>query len=156
MAVPEESLDPDHQMSEEPARGEPSQDGSAQDGPTQDETKIIRLRLVPWDVITMFVLLALMIVAVTMTSWPTRLFAFTENVCQGEDCAPVPFGVNYYIYPAVWGGIGAAGTAALLGPFVSLVKGWFMCFWPIVAVGVLSLASVLGRALTDFSNTFAH
>ncbi|MBI2702325.1 hypothetical protein H7J52_22665 [Mycobacterium gordonae] len=118
--------------------------------------RVIRLRLVPWDVVTMFVLLGLLIAAVTLTSWPTRLFSFTDNVCQGEDCPMVPFGVNYYIYPLVWGGIGAAGTAALLGPFVSLVKGWFMSFWPIVAVAVLSLASVVGRALTDFSNTFGR
>ena len=102
-----------------------------------DEPRTIRLRLVPWDVVTMLVLLALLIAALTMTSWPTRLFAFTENICQGDDCPPVPFGVNYYIYPLMWGGFGAAGTAALLGPIVSLVKGWFMSFWPIVAVGVL-------------------
>jgi hypothetical protein len=121
-----------------------------------DEPRTIRLRLVPWDVVTMLVLLALLIAALTMTSWPTRLFAFTENICQGDDCPPVPFGVNYYIYPLMWGGFGAAGTAAVLGPIVSLVKGWFMSFWPIVAVGVLSLASVLGRALTDFSGTFWH
>ncbi|MBX9639080.1 MAG: hypothetical protein K2X97_04950 [Mycobacteriaceae bacterium] len=121
-----------------------------------DAPRVIRLRLVPWDVITTLVLMALLMAAVTLTSWPTRLFAFTDNVCQGEDCPMVPFGVNYYIYPLVWGGIGAAGTAALVGPFVSLLKGWFMSFWPIVAVGVLSLASVLGRALTDFSNTFGR
>lgn len=122
----------------------------------ESRPRVIRLRLAPWDVATMFVLLALLIAALTMTTWPTRLFAFTDNVCQGEDCPPVPFGVNYYIFPLVWGGIGAAGTAALVGPFVSLVKGWFMSFWPIVAVGVLSLASVLGRALTDFSATFGR
>lgn len=135
MAAPDQSRNPD-------------QDGN---GP-----RLIKLRLVPWDVITMFVLLALLIIAVTTTSWPTRLFAFTENVCQGDDCPIAPFGVNYYIYPLVWGGIGAAGTAAVLGPFVSLVKGWFMSFWPIVSVGVLSLASLLGRALTDFTNTFGR
>lgn len=122
----------------------------------ESRPRVIRLRLVPWDVITMFVLLALLIAALTMTSWPTRLFAFTENICQGDDCPPVPFGLNYYINPLIWGGIGAAGTAALLGPFVSLVKGWFMSFWPIVAVGVLSLASVVGRALTDFSGAFGR
>ncbi|OBK27219.1 hypothetical protein A5634_23510 [Mycobacterium asiaticum] len=124
--------------------------------PESDEPRIIRLRLVPWDVVTMLVLLGLLVVAVTMTSWPTRLFAFTENVCQGDDCPLVPFGLNYYIYPLVWGGIGAAGTAALVGPFVSLLKGWLMSFWPVVSVGVLSLASVLGRALTDFSATYGH
>lgn len=148
MAAPEEFRDPDQGADVTQVYDESVQ---ADDGP-----RIIRLRLVPWDVTTMFVLLALLIVAVTMTSWPTRLFAFTDSVCQGEDCPPVPFGVNYYIFPLVWGGIGAAGTAALLGPFVSLVKGWFMSFWPVVSVGVLSLASVLGRALTDFSNTFGR
>lgn len=121
-----------------------------------ERPRVIRLRLVPWDVITMVVLLVLLIAALTLTNWPTRLFGFTDNVCQGDDCPMVPFGVNFYIFPVVWGGIGAAGTAAVLGPFVSLVKGWFMSFWPIVAVGVLSLASVLGRALTDFSATFGR
>ncbi|OBI91311.1 hypothetical protein [Mycobacterium asiaticum] len=128
----------------------------AEQSADKSELRIIRLRLVPWDVITMLVLLALLITAVTMTSWPTRLFAFTETVCQGEECGMVPFGVDYYIYPLVWGGVGAAATAALLGPIVSLVKGWFMSFWPIVSVGVLSLASVVGRALTDFSSNYWH
>lgn len=135
MAAPDQSQDADQEV----------------EGP-----RIIRLRLVPWDVITMFVLLALLIAAVTLTSWPTRLFSFTDNVCQGDDCPMVPFGLNFYIYPLMWGGIGAAGTAALVGPFVSLVKGWLMSFWPIVAVAVLSLASVVCRALTDFSNTFGR
>ena len=81
-----------------------------------DEPRTIRLRLVPWDVVTMLVLLALLIVALTMTSWPTRLFAFTENICQGDDCAPVPFGVNYYIYPLMWGGFGAAGHRGVARP----------------------------------------
>ena len=141
MAAPEES----------PATGQGADVTQVHD---ESGPRIIRLRLVPWDVVTMLVLLALLIAALTMTSWPTRLFAFTENVCQGDDCAPVPFGVNYYINPLVWGGMGAAATAALLGPFVSLVKGWYMSFWPVVSVAVLSLASVLGRALTDFSSTF--
>ncbi|OBK12706.1 hypothetical protein [Mycobacterium asiaticum] len=129
---------------------------SAQQAPEGSEPRIIRLRLVPWDVVTMVILLALLICALTLTSWPTRLFAFTENVCQGEDCGLVPFGADYYIYPLVWGGIGAAGTTALLGPVVSSVKGWFMCFWPVVSVAVLSLASVVGRALTDFSSNYWH
>lgn len=120
------------------------------------EPRIIRLRLVPWDVITTVVLLGVLLFLVTMTGWPSRLFAFSESVCVGDECPPVPFGVNYYIFPVMWGGIGAATTAAVLGPLVSLLRGWLMCFWPIVSVGVLTLASVFGYALTGFSQTYWH
>lgn len=122
----------------------------------RNERQIIRLRLVPWDVVTTLVLLATIVVLLTMTSWPTQLFSFADSVCQGDECPPVPFGVNYYILPLMWGGIGAAGVTALLGPFVSLLRGWYMCFWPIVSVTVLSLASVIGRALTMFSENYWH
>ncbi len=115
-------------------------------GRLDDEApRVIRLRLAPWDVICTFALLAVLVVLVTMTTWPTRLFGFTDNVCADE-CAPVPFGVNYYIYPVMWGGIGAAIAAAVLGPFVSLLKGWYMSFWPVVAVAVLMVTSVAGPA----------
>jgi hypothetical protein len=121
-----------------------------------NETRVIRLRLVPWDVVSTLVLLGALLALVAMTNWTTHLFAFADNLCEGDDCPPVPFGVNYYILPVMGGGIGAAIIAAVVGPFVSLVKGWFMCFWPIVSVTALSLASVLGRALTDFSERFWH
>ncbi|OSC41348.1 hypothetical protein B8W66_09255 [Mycobacterium decipiens] len=93
---------------------------------------------------------------VTMTSWPAQLFAFTENVCPPDDCPPVPFGINYYIYPVVWGGIGAAIAAAVIGPFVSMLKGWYMSFWPIISIAVITLTSVAGYAMTGFSERYWH
>jgi hypothetical protein len=120
------------------------------------EPRIIRLRLVPWDVVTTVVFLGVLLYLVTMTGWTSRLWAFTDNLCIDDDCPPVPFGVNYYIYPLMWGGIGAAIAASVVGPFVSLIKGWLMCFWPIVSVGVLTLTSVFGYAATGFSERYWH
>lgn len=132
---------------------EPARSTSVHD---ENEVPVIRLRLVPWDVITTVVLLCVLLALVTMTNWPEHLFAFADTVCQGDDCPQVPFGLNYYILPVMWGGIGAAMVSAVFGPFVSLLRGWFMCFWPIVSVTALSLASVVGRALTDFTEAYSH
>lgn len=139
---------------------DPTSEGAAaeRDEPVAEEyaPRIIRLRLVPWDVALTIALLLVLLYLVTMTSWTERLWAFTDNLCTGDECAPVPFGVNYYIYPFMWGGIGAAFTAALIGPFVSLLKGWLMSFWPVVSVGVLTLASAFGAAATGFSERYWH
>ncbi|VBA38410.1 hypothetical protein [Mycobacterium attenuatum] len=118
--------------------------------------RVLKLRIVPWDVVSTVAVSALLLYLVTATSWPARLFAFTDNVCLTEDCPPVPYGANYYIYPVMWGGIGAAIAAAVIGPFVSMVKGWYMSFWPIIAVGVITITSVLGYALAGFSERFWH
>jgi hypothetical protein len=85
----------------------------------------------------------------------STLFGFLKDVCTG-DCPSAPFGVDFYIYPIVFGGIGAAVAAALLGPLVSLLKGWYLSFWPALAIGLVLLASVAGSALTDFSSTYWH
>lgn len=125
-------------------------------GSTPAAPRIIKLRIVPWDVISTVAGLGVLLVLVTATSWPSRLFAFTDNVCLTEDCPPVPYGANYYIYPVMWGGIGAAIASAVIGPFVSMVKGWYMSFWPIIAVGVITVTSVLGYALAGFSERYWH
>ncbi|QUR69714.1 hypothetical protein F6B93_09920 [Mycobacterium spongiae] len=93
---------------------------------------------------------------VTMTSWASRLFAFTERICPPETCLPVPFGVDYWIYPVMWGGIGVAVAAAVVGPFVSMLRGWYMSFWPIGAIAVITLTSVAGYAMTGFSEQYWH
>src|SRR5260370_17325486 len=93
---------------------------------------------------------------VSMTGWPRRLSAFSDSVCMEEDCPPVPYGVNYYIFPVMWGGIGAAVTAAVLGPFVSMLKGWYMSFWPVLSVAILTLTSIFGYALTGYSSPYCH
>lgn len=117
--------------------------------------RILRLRLVPWDVMSLIVLLALIAGLAFGTDWYTRLFGFLKDVCVG-DCPPAPLGVDYYIYPVVWGGIGAAVAATLLGPLVSLLKGWYLSFWPALAIALVLFASAAGTALTDFSSTYWH
>ena len=117
---------------------------------------VLRLRLVPWDVSCLLALLALLAAVVFGTDWYSWLFDFLKDVCTGDTCPPVPFGVDFYIYPVVWGGIGAAIAAALLGPFVSLLKGWYLSFWPVLAIAIVVLSSVAGSALTDFSGTYWH
>jgi hypothetical protein len=113
--------------------------------------RVLRLRIAAWDVACTVTLLVLLVVLATATTWPHRLFGFLGNVCEGETCGPVPFGIDYYIRPLVWGGIGAAIAAAGIGPFVSLLKGWYMSFWPVLSLALLVVASVAGSILTAFS-----
>lgn len=122
--------------------------------PAELRPQVIRLRIKPWDVILTLALLGVLLLLLSLTSWPSKLFGFTENICVTEDCPTVPYGLNYYIYPFMWGGIGGAVTAAVLGPFVSMVRGWYMSFWPIISVGVLTITSVLCSALAGFSGRF--
>ncbi|MGD1174377.1 hypothetical protein [Mycobacterium seoulense] len=116
--------------------------------------RVIRVRLAAWDVISTVALLAVLIVLATATTWPTRLFGFLEHVCADETCGPVPFGVDYYIRPLVWGGIGAAIAAAVVGPLVSVLKGWYMSFWPVLALTLIMVSSVAGSILTTFSERY--
>jgi hypothetical protein len=117
---------------------------------------VLRLRLVPWDVACALALLAALVVAATATDWGSRLFGFLHDVCTGDDCPPVPYGADFYIYPVVWGGIGAAIAAAVVGPVVSLLKGWYLAFWPLLAIAIVALSSVVGSMLTDFSEPYWH
>jgi hypothetical protein len=77
-------------------------------------------------------------------------------VCTEDTCGPVPYGIDMYIYPVVWGGIGAAIAAAVIGPFVSLLKGWYMSFWPVLALAVLIVSSIAGTVITAFSQQYWH
>ena len=123
--------------------------------PDDAPPRFLRLRLVPWDVASLLVLMALLAALAFGTNWYARLFGFLKDVCTGE-CPSAPFGVDFYIYPLVWGGIGAAVAAALLGPLVSLLKGWYLSFWPALAIALVLFASAAGTALTDFSSTYWH
>ena len=114
----------------------------------------LRLRVAPWDVISTVVLLTLLVVLATATNWPYKLFGFLDDVCTGEQCGPVPGGLDMYIYPVVWGGIGAAVAAAGIGPFVSLLKGWYMSFWPVLSLAILMVCSVAGDFITIFSQPY--
>ena len=114
----------------------------------------LRLRVAPWDVISTVVLLTLLVVLATATNWPFKLFGFLEEVCTGEQCGPVPYGIDMYIYPVVWGGIGAAVAAAGIGPFISLLKGWYMSFWPVLSLAILMVCSVAGDFITIFSQPY--
>lgn len=114
------------------------------------------MRLVAWDVICAIALLATLLVAATATDWGSRLFGFLKDVCTGDDCPPVPYGVDFYIYPVVWGGIGAAIAAAVVGPVVSLLKGWYLSFWPLLAIAIVVLSSVVGSILTTYCGQYWH
>jgi hypothetical protein len=117
--------------------------------------RVLRLRLVAWDLVSLLALLVLLAVLAFGTDWYARLFGFLKDTCVG-DCPAAPFGVDYYIYPVVWGGIGAAVAAALLGPLVSLLKGWYLSFWPLLAIALVLFAAGAGGALTEFSSTYWH
>jgi len=117
---------------------------------------VLRLRLVPLDVFFAVTLLATLVVVAIATDWYSGLFGFLTDVCTGDECPPVPFGVDFYIYPVVWGGIGAAFAAALLGPVVSLLKGWYLSFWPLLAIAIVVFSSVAGSTLTAYSVPYWH
>ncbi|MGA8544258.1 MAG: hypothetical protein WB785_03240 [Mycobacterium sp.] len=117
---------------------------------------VLRLRLVPWDVVSTIALLAALLVAAIATDWGSQLFGFLKDVCAGDDCPPVPYGVDFYIYPVVWGGIGAAIAAAVVGPVVSLLKGWYLSLWPLLAIAIVVLSSVVGSMLTTFCGQYWH
>jgi hypothetical protein len=116
--------------------------------------RLLRLRIAAWDVICTVTLLVLLLVLATATTWPARLFGYLSKVCEGDTCGPVPFGIDFYIHPVVWGGIGAAIAAAGIGPFVSLLKGWYMSFWPVLSLILLMVASAAGFMLTTFSERY--
>ena len=134
--------------------GDPTDSPAVSDDSDDMRPQVLKLRIVPWDVICTLAALGVLLIVVSMTSWPTRLFAFSDSVCMEEDCPPVPYGVNYYIFPVMWGGIGAAVTAAVLGPFVSMLKGWYMSFWPVLALAIIMVSSVVGDSLTMFSTRY--
>jgi len=117
---------------------------------------VLRLRLVPLDVFFAVTLLATLVIVAIATDWYSGLFGFLTDVCTGDECPPVPFGVDFYIYPVVWGGIGAAIAAALLGPMVSLLKGWYLSFWPLLAIAIVVFSSVAGSTLTAYSVPYWH
>lgn len=115
-----------------------------------------RVRVVLWDVVFTVAIWAALFIVATATSWPSWLFGFVANVCPADSCLPVPFGIDLWIYPTVWAGIGAAVAAAVIGPCVSLVKGWYMFFWPILAIAIVILSSMAGSAMTAFSQHYWH
>ena len=117
---------------------------------------VLRLRLVPWDVISTVALLAALLAAATATDWGSRLFGFLKDVCTGDDCLPVPYGADFYISPLVWGGLGAAIAAAVVGPVVSLLKGWYLSVWPLLSIGIIVLSSVVGSVLTTYCSQYWH
>ena len=126
------------------------------DLPPEKKPRVIRLRVAVWDLICTVALLTLLVVLATATSWPSKLYGFLADVCTDETCGLVPYGIDMYIYPVVWGGIGAAVAAAAIGPFVSLLKGWYMSFWPVLALAILMVNSVAGSMITIFSQRYWH
>jgi hypothetical protein len=154
MASPRQPDNPYTDDAAEPPAVPYDSDDSGDSG--HEAPKIIRLRVAVWDVICTVVLLTLLIVLATATSWPSKLYGFLADVCTDETCGPVPYGIDMYVYPVVWGGIGAAVAAAGIGPFVSLLKGWYMSFWPVLALAILMVSSVAGSMITVFSQRYWH
>ncbi len=95
-------------------------------------------------------LLVLLAVLAFGTNWYARLFGFLKDVCIGE-CPPAPFGVDFYIYPLVWGGIGAAVAAALRRAAGVAAEGLVSVLLAALAIVLVLFASAAGTALTDFS-----
>lgn len=148
MATPQSPGKPAAGASETPKTNSPVVDYD------DEAPRVIRVRLAPWDVVSTVALLAVLVILATATTWPDRLFGFLEHVCADETCGPVPFGIDYYIRPVVWGGIGAAIAAAVVGPLVSMLKGWYMSFWPVLALTLVMVSSVVGSLLTTFSERY--
>ena len=140
------------QQTDDPSPGNQQRSSDSQ----QTRPPILRLRLVPWDVVCAVAGLAALTVVATATDWYWQLFGFLHDVCTGDDCPPVPYGIDFYIYPVVWGGIGAAIAAAVIGPLVSLLKGWYLSFWPLLAIAILVISSVAGSVLTAYSEPYWH
>lgn len=115
-----------------------------------------RVRAGTWDVICTVAIVTVLFVVAATTGWLSRLFGFLATVCTGDSCPPVPLGIDLWIYPVVWGGVGAAIAAAVVGPLVSVIKGWYMFFWPILAIGIVILSGVAGSAMTTFSERYWH
>ncbi len=133
----------------------PTHEASVESGDSGREApRVLRLRIAAWDVICTIALMTLLVVLATATTWPTRLFGFLANVCEGDTCGAVPFGIDYYIHPLVWGGVGAAIAAAVVGPLVSLLKGWYMSFWPVLSLALIVASAVAGSILTTFSQRY--
>lgn|GEM_PF-1816949 len=121
---------------------------------SEEAPRVLRVRLAAWDIVCTVALLVLLAVLATATTWPSRLFGFLANVCEDETCGPVPFGLDFYIHPVVWGGVGAALAAAVIGPVVSMLKGWYMSFWPVLALTLVMVSSAAGSMLTLFSERY--
>ena len=117
---------------------------------------VLRLRLVPWDLCGLIAVWVLLLFIVFTTDWYSTLFGFMKDVCTGDDCPPVPFGVDFYFLPVVWGGNGAGVAAGLIGPVVSLLKGWYLSFWPPLAIAIVLFCSVAGSLLTAYCGTYWH
>jgi hypothetical protein len=162
MASPRQTQDPSpSDRTDSPTGPEDAEDfpEESPDSPAMPDSdpgppRVLRLRIAPWDVICTLTMLGALVLLATMTNWPARLFGFTSQICDDDTCGPVPFGLDFYIHPLVWGGLGAAIAAAVLGPFVSMLKGWYMSFWPALSLGMLLLSSVVGTVLVAFSQRY--
>ncbi|BBX38668.1 membrane protein [Mycobacterium tuberculosis variant microti OV254] len=164
MALPYPFEDPHAGDRPGPRRASPQPDGAVEFQPMPygdndtdaAKTRVVRVRVAPWDLIATVTLVVLLVVLATATTWPTRLYGFLSEVCSDETCGMVPFQIDVYIYPVVWGGIGAAIAAAGIGPFVSLLKGWYMSFWPVLSLAIIMVSSAIGDSLTVFSSRYWH
>jgi hypothetical protein len=81
-------------------------------------------------------------------------FGFATDTCPTAGCPPVPRGIEELIYPVTWGGIGVAFAVAVIGPFVSLWRRWYMLVCPAVGTGIVIASYVAAFATTALSQQY--
>jgi hypothetical protein len=83
--------------------------------------------------------------------WLSLFFGFATDMCPTASCPPVPLGIDELIYPVTWAGIGVAFAVAVIGPFVSWWRRWYMLIWPAVGTGFVIASFLAGFAMTALS-----
>src|SRR5260370_23046087 len=80
------------QASDDPDDFRPVPYGS--NDPEHPKHQVILLRVAPWDVVATVLLLILLVVLATATSWPSKLYGFLGDVCADDTCGWVPLGID--------------------------------------------------------------
>lgn len=111
-------------------------------------------RLTSWDVVCTVALWAVLVAAAAAGMWLSLFFGFAADTCPTDGCPPVPLSIDEWVYPVTWGGIGVALALAVIGPFVSLWRRWYMLIWPAIGIGIVIASWVAGFAMTAYSQTY--
>ena len=111
----------------------------------------LRLRVAAWDLICTIVLTGAAPLPGHGHSVADQALRVPQGRVRGGKLWTGAIRGRYVHLPRGLGGIGAALAAAGIGPFVSLLKGWYMSFWPVLSLAILMFSSVAGGILTTFS-----
>ena len=107
-----------------------------------------------WDVVCTVALWVVLVVSAGTAMWLSLFFGFATDMCPTDGCPPTPLGIDDLIYPVTWGGIGVAFAIAVIGPFVSLWRRWYMLIWPTVGIGVVIASFIAGFAMIAYSQQY--